>query len=129
MNWYIQAWRKYAVFDGRARRSEYWLFNLFNFLILCILLLIDFSAGRFDPEMGWGVLSGLYTLLVCLPSLSVSVRRLHDSSKSGWWLLIGIIPILGSLILLVFMLQDSSPGRNQYGPNPKEASRTTYGYD
>ncbi|MGH8554125.1 MAG: DUF805 domain-containing protein [Gammaproteobacteria bacterium] len=119
MNWYLDVLKKYAVFGGRARRKEYWYFVLFNILISILLGTIDAVTGSFSPETGLGLLSGLYALAILIPGIAVSVRRLHDSGKSGWWLLIGLVPLVGAIVLLVFMVQDSMPGENQYGLNPK----------
>lgn len=119
MNWYLSALRKYFVFQGRARRKEYWFFWLFNTIFLAILSVLDNSTGTFNPDSGYGLLSGIYSLVVFIPSLAVSVRRLHDTSRSGWWLLISLIPLIGFIVLLIFMLQNSTPGQNQYGANPK----------
>lgn len=119
MNWYLDVLKKYFVFQGRARRKEYWMFTLFSVLIYIALMIIEGILGM-GGEGGLGLLSSLYSLGVLLPSLGVAVRRLHDTNRSGWWLLIGLIPILGGIVLLVFMVLDSQPGTNQYGPNPKE---------
>lgn len=119
MNWYLDVLKKYAVFNGRARRAEYWYFMLFNFLISIFLVTIDFVGGSFNTETGVGLLSGIYSLAVLIPGISVTVRRLHDADRSGWWLLIPLIPIIGGIVLFIFMIQDSTPGDNQYGPNPK----------
>ncbi|TVQ91594.1 MAG: DUF805 domain-containing protein [Chromatiaceae bacterium] len=119
MNWYLEVLRKYSVFTGRARRKEYWFFQLFNIIILIVLAVLDASTGTLQPELGLGLLSGLYWLAVLLPGLAVAVRRLHDTNRTGWWLLLVLIPLLGGIILLVFMLLDSQPGENQHGPNPK----------
>ena len=119
MNWYVEALRKYAVFSGRARRKEYWFFLLFNVLILIGLGLLQAVIGAADSVGGTGLLTGLYSLAMLLPSISVGVRRLHDIGRSGWWLLIGILPVIGSIVLLVFAVLDSQVGENQYGPNPK----------
>jgi len=118
MNWYLQALKQYAVFKGRARRKEYWFFALFN-LIVSIVLTVDYMTGSLDPELGVGLLSGIYSLAILIPSLAVTVRRLHDTDRTGWWVLIAFIPFIGAIVLLVFMLLDSKPGDNQYGPNPK----------
>jgi uncharacterized membrane protein YhaH (DUF805 family) len=122
MHWYLNVLKKYAEFSGRARRKEYWFFQLFNMLFVLALMVVDGMTGtmRGKPGFGFGLLSGLYVLGVFLPSLGVLVRRLHDTGRSGWWFLIGLIPLVGPIILLVFALQDSHPGANQYGPNPKE---------
>ncbi len=114
MNWYLEVIQKYAVFDGRARRKEYWMFILFHIIIVIVISIIEGAFG--SP----GVLSTLYGLAVLLPGIGVSIRRLHDTGRTGWWMLIGLIPILGAIVLLVFMVQDGEPGENQYGPNPKE---------
>lgn len=120
MNWYIEVLKKYADFSGRARRKEYWYFALFNLIITFILGMIDGFTGSFSTEAGIGILGGIYMLAVLIPSISVSVRRLHDTDRSGWWLLIGLIPLIGFIVLLVFMVQDSKPGQNEFGSNPKE---------
>ncbi|MEI7450462.1 MAG: DUF805 domain-containing protein [Desulfomonile sp.] len=122
MNWYLEVLKKYAVFGGRARRREYWSFALFNVLISIVLAIIDYVTGTFRPAGGMGLLGTLYGLAVLIPSIAVSVRRLHDTDRSGWWLLIGLIPIIGAIILLIFVLKDSQPGENQYGSNPKAST-------
>ena len=122
MNWYLEVLKKYAVFSGRARRKEFWFFVLFNIIISIVLAVIDGVTGSFSPEAGMGLLGGIYTLAVLIPGRAVSVRRLHDTERSGWWLLIALVPLIGAIVLLVFMVQDSKPGQNQYGANPKEAT-------
>lgn len=119
MNWYISTLKKYAVFSGRARRKEYWFFQLFNTLIVVALAVIDAVTGTINKGVGMGLLSSLFVLAVLLPSLAVLVRRLHDTGRSGWWILIAFVPFVGGIVLLVFTLMDSQPGTNQYGPNPK----------
>lgn len=125
MGWYLEALKKYAVFGGRARRKEYWMFFLINFIISIVLTLIDNLIGTFSYQAGVGVLQSLYSLAVLIPSLAVTVRRLHDTGRSGWWILIGLIPLIGGLVLLVFMVLDSEPGANKYGPNPKAGYSVT----
>lgn len=120
MNWYLEVLKKYVEFSGRARRKEYWFFVLFNFLVYLGLVIIDGLTGSLDAKSGIGLLSGLYSLAVLLPYLGVTVRRLHDTGRSGWWLLIALIPLVGPIVLLVFMVLDSTPGQNEYGDNPKE---------
>jgi len=122
MNWYIEVLKKYAIFNGRARRKEYWYYYLFYMLIYIVLIIIDVVAGTFSAEAGMGLLSGIYTIAVLIPSIAVGVRRLHDTNRSGWWLLIGLIPIIGAIVLIVFLASDSKPEENQYGPNPKAAT-------
>lgn len=118
MSWYLAALKKYAVFSGRARRKEYWFFVLFNVIIAFVLGLIDGFLG-FTTEYGIGILGGLYALAVFIPGLAVTVRRLHDTNRSGWMLLLGLIPFIGFIILLVFYFQDSDSVANKYGENPK----------
>ena len=121
MNWYIKVLKKYAVFSGRARRKEYWMFVLFNFIFGLVASLIDLGIGLLTfAVFGFGILSILYAVAVFVPGLAVSVRRLHDVGKSGWYLLIILIPIAGPIWLLVLVCMDSQPGHNAYGPNPKE---------
>ena len=114
MEWYINVLKKYAVFQGRARRKEYWMFTLVNFIIACVLSLLTRFIGIF------GILSFVYSLAILIPSIAVCVRRLHDIGKSGWWFLLILIPLVGSIILLVWYCMDSQEGENAYGPCPKE---------
>jgi len=116
MTWYLEVLKKYAVFNGRARRKEYWFFVLFNSIINIVLSGID------SVTTGMGLSVGLYTLAVLLPSIAVFVRRLHDTDRRGWWILIGLVPLIGWIVLLIFMVQDGKPGENQYGLNPKAAT-------
>lgn len=116
---YLNAWRRYVDFSGRSRRREYWFFVLFNVLISIGLSIVDSVLGLGNIEAGLGVLSSLYGLAVLLPSLSYAVRRCHDIGRSGWWLLLLVIPLIGPLVILIFMLMDSEPGSNSFGPNPK----------
>jgi uncharacterized membrane protein YhaH (DUF805 family) len=115
MNWYFEVLKKYAVFSGRAHRTEYWMFYLFNFLI-------SFGVAFFEGLLGGeGVIWIVYSLAVFLPALAVLVRRLHDTGRSGWWVLIALIPLAGAIVLLVFAVLDSEPNANEHGPNPKAA--------
>jgi len=125
MGWYLEVLKKYAVFDGRARRKEYWMFFLTNLVISVVLILIDLLIGTFSPQGGVGLLQGLYSLAVLIPSIAVTVRRLHDTGRSGWWILIALIPFIGGIVLLIFMALDSEPGANQYGLNPKGGNIAT----
>ncbi|WP_129690824.1 DUF805 domain-containing protein [Gottfriedia acidiceleris] len=113
MEWYLKVLKNYAVFNGRARRTEYWMFFLFNAIITIILSFLE-NIGDIT-----NVLTGIYGILTLLPSLAVGARRLHDSGKSGWWLLIGLIPFIGTIILLIFFCLDSEEGDNRFGANPK----------
>ena len=119
MNWYLHVLKKYAVFKGRARRQEYWYFLLFNILISFALSMVDAMIGSPGAAEGGGLLGTVYSLAVLIPSIAVGVRRLHDIGKPGWWMLIGLIPLIGLLVLIYFFVQDSHPGSNEYGPNPK----------
>ena len=116
MNYYLGVLKKYAVFSGRAQRAEFWYFTLFNALIGVAINFIDILVITISIPLG---LSILYMLAVFIPGIAVSVRRLHDTNKSGWYLLIGLIPIIGSIVLIIFFIIDSDPTENQYGPNPK----------
>lgn len=127
MNCYLDVLTRYAEFSGRARRKEFWLFAAVNFLVTLVFGFIDLALGLVSEEAGIGLLSGLYSLVVLIPYLAVTVRRLHDSGRTGWWLLIGLIPLLGPIVLLVFMLLDSDPAENRYGPCPGAAGRMTPG--
>jgi len=119
MNWYLEVLRKYTVFSGRSRRREYWFFVLFNTLIMFTLTYIDMSMGTASADMGGGLLSGIYALAVLIPSIAVTVRRLHDTDRSGWWILIILVPLIGFFWLLILTVLDSQPGDNRFGPNPK----------
>src|SRR5262245_19847359 len=105
--------RKYVVFSGRAKRSEYWYWVLFQILLLIALLLADMAVLR-----NTGVLNAIASLALFLPSLAVTVRRLHDSAKSGWWILIILVPLVGSIVLLVMMCLRGTDGPNRFGPQP-----------
>jgi len=121
VNWYLEVLKKYAVFSGRARRKEYWYFTLVNFLISLALATMIYSDGINFHNLMYLVVDRIYFLAILIPSIAVTVRRLHDTGKSGWWILIGLVPIAGSIALLIFTVQDSQPGENQYGSNPKTA--------
>ena len=120
--WYGQCWRKYATFIGRARRSEYWSFVLLNSLMVVIMFFMPPAMqahginGNVVRVIAFLFLG--YVLVSIIPGIAVTVRRLHDIGRSGWWWLISLLPYVG-LILFVFMCRDSQPGSNQYGQNPK----------
>lgn len=122
MSWFLAVLKKYAVFEGRAQRAEYWYFILFYLLIYIGLSIVDGVTGTFDAKSGIGLLSGLFSLALLIPSLAAGARRLHDTGRSGWWLLIGLVPLIGAIVLIVFLVQDSTPGDNPHGPNPKAAT-------
>ena len=113
MNWYLDVLKKYSDFSSRSRRTEYWMFVLINVVVSGVLYVIEAAAGSF------GILSALYSLVVLVPSLAVSVRRLHDTDREWYWILVGFIPVVGWLALIYFMALDSQAGSNKFGPNPK----------
>lgn len=119
MEWFLVALKKYAVFQGRARRKEYWYFILFYILIYIGLSIIEGMFGGSGSSGQGGILTAVFTLGMLIPSLSVGVRRLHDTNRSGWWVLISLIPIVGVFILIYFTVQDGQSGTNRFGPNPK----------
>ena len=114
MEWYLSVLKNYVGFSGRARRKEYWMFLLFNIIVSIVLNVI--GAVIMLPILGL-----IYSLAIILPSIAVAVRRLHDTGRSGWWLLIGLIPLIGAIILIIFFVQDSHD-ENEYGVNPKLAA-------
>jgi uncharacterized membrane protein YhaH (DUF805 family) len=123
----FEALRKYAEFEGRARRSEYWLFTLFQVLVtfglFLVLVMVAAATGGDGDQAGAAAvmivaLLGLFCLAMLIPSLAVSIRRLHDSDKSGWWLLLSFVPF-GGFVVFIFTLLDGTPGDNRYGPDPK----------
>lgn len=122
--------QQYAVFRGRARRSEYWWWALFAFLVDLVVnalggfqpVLVLLGQGRSGESPLWSVLAATVSLVLLLPSLAVFVRRLHDTGRSGWWWLIGLVPVVGWVVLLVFLVQMGSPDSNQYGPSPASAT-------
>ncbi|WP_299075097.1 DUF805 domain-containing protein [uncultured Paraglaciecola sp.] len=122
MNWYMEALKKYAQFGGRSRRKEYWLFVLFNMIFSIALTFIDAFIGTLNLELGLGLLSSTYGLAVFIPSIAVGFRRLHDTGRSAWWFLLFLIPLIGWLVILFYLVQDSQEEENQYGVSPKLAA-------
>jgi uncharacterized membrane protein YhaH (DUF805 family) len=117
-------WTNYANFKGRARRSEYWFIQLFlvvtNLAAAVIdLVLMNGDVDRFIANGGGGIVGLVWLLATIVPALAVLVRRLHDTGRTGWWVLIGLVPIAGGIVLLVFSVMDSHPQENTYGPSPK----------
>ncbi|MBB5119398.1 uncharacterized membrane protein YhaH (DUF805 family) [Streptomyces eurocidicus] len=106
--------KKYATFSGRAGRPEFWMFTLISVVISIVLAVLDMVLGT-DPLLGT-----VYSLAVLLPSLAVGARRLHDTDRSGWWLLISLIPIVGFIVLVIFWASAGKPHANAYGPTPQE---------
>ncbi len=124
MNWYLKVVRdNYANFSGRAQRVEYWMFVLINVVISVVLSIVEQTAGlTSEPDalgQTQGYLTPIYSLIVLIPSMAVTIRRLHDVGKSGWWILIALTCI-GVIPLLIWYISEGTPGDNQYGPNPRE---------
>ncbi len=129
MKWYLKALKNYVGFSGRARRKEYWSFVMFTVIISVLLGAATAAAGIVGAMQDLGILvtvasilgavSGLFGLAMILPGLAVSIRRLHDIDKSGWFILIGIIPLIGPIILLVFTVSNGTEGDNRFGEDPK----------
>lgn len=133
MHWYLDVLKKYATFDGRATRSEFWMFILINTLIMVIpFLLIGFlGAGTGEPSdtvatiLGlWLIFVIIYAIAVFIPTLAVTTRRLHDGGNSGWWQLLNFVP-LGGIVLLIFEVLPGTRGPNKYGEDPLERDFTT----
>ncbi|TCK62298.1 DUF805 domain-containing protein [Seleniivibrio woodruffii] len=114
MQWYLKAWKNWSDFKGRATRTEYWMFTLFNFAAYAVLGFLDFFAGL-------SLLDALYSLAVLIPLLAVTVRRLHDTDRSGFWIFILLVPFIGLIVLIVFLAQESRTD-NRYGTNPKKTA-------
>ena len=117
MKWFLKVLQQYSDFDGRARRKEFWIFMLFNWMFGAVASTLDIVLG-----FSWGyffLLNGLYSIVLLIPSLAVAVRRLHDIGKSGWMLLILLIPVVGGIWMLVLLLREGNSFENEYGPNPK----------
>jgi uncharacterized membrane protein YhaH (DUF805 family) len=127
MQYYLDALKNYAKFSGRSRRSAYWYFVLFNLIVSIVAAIIDNLLGttiKLETPQGlmalpYGYVYFIYALFVVIPGLALSVRRLHDVGKSGWFILIALIPLVGAIWLLILFCTDSVPGANEYGPNPK----------
>lgn len=126
MDWYLMVWKRFAEFEGRSRRKEYWMFALINIVVALILYVPGIILLASHNNLGGLLLIpyGLYCLATIVPGLAVSVRRLHDTGKSGWLLLLGLIPFVGGIIVLVLVCLDGDPGPNIYGPSPKAAGQT-----
>jgi uncharacterized membrane protein YhaH (DUF805 family) len=129
-NYWLAAWNNFGVFSGRARRMEYWLFRLEIMLVGLVIgvpfaLLKGTTSSEIVPEsnslMGILILGvvAILSIILIIVDLGVTIRRLHDTGKSGWWIFIRLVPYIGSLVIFIFMVMDSEAGENQYGPNPK----------
>ncbi len=114
MEYFVSVLKKYAVFSGRARRKEYWMFVL-------IATLISIATAAIDYFIGGQLINSLYSLAILLPSIAVGARRLHDTGRSGWWQLLALIPIIGWILLIIFYVKEGHEDDNDYGSNPKLA--------
>lgn len=123
MNWYFAALNKYADFSGRARRREYWTFTIVNVVLIIVGVIVDNVVGTIVFDGPFGYLSLAIIIATIIPGLAVTVRRLHDSGKSGWYYLLSFIPYAGGILMLVMMLLDSEPNENQNGLDPKADER------
>lgn len=121
MKYFTHVIRNYVNFSGRARRKEFWMFVLFAFLFSVAAGIIDNTLGTTDETGTTGVFSGLFGLFLLLPSLAVSARRLQDTGKSGFWLFLYLIPVIGFIVILIFCILPGNEGRNKFGPDPKQA--------
>lgn len=117
MGWYWQVWQKYVVFEGRANRPEFWMFQLINGLVEFALWVLTTIAHPLS------FLMGLYGLALILPTLALQVRRLHDTNRSGWWIFINLVPLVGGIVLFVFDVLPGDWGSNRYGPRPADDPR------
>lgn len=125
MSWFVLAWQRAADFSGRSRRKEYWYFQLFNAIVMMFLVLfaVAFSDQGKPNMIAFGIMFA-YGVILFVPALAVTIRRLHDIGKSGWWYFIAFIPLIGGIILFVFTVLDSEPNANQWGLDPKASERT-----
>ena len=124
MNYYFAALKKYVDFSGRARRSEYWYFALFNIIFLIVAMALDNLLGTTVPPMPYGAFYIIYGMLVLIPGLAVFVRRMHDLGKSGTYIFLAFIPLIGAIWLLVLLITEGEAGDNKYGADPKAVSIT-----
>ena len=116
MFWILKVYANYANFRGRASRSEYWYFILFYIISIFVLSIIDGFIGIYK----YGLLSGIFIIINIVPTICLTIRRIHDTGNSGWWWLISFVPLVGFFTILFFALKDSEEGTNEYGANPKE---------
>ena len=123
MDYALTPLRKYADFSGRARRAEYWWFYLFVIIAFVVASIIDNLLGLGGSVGPYGMISALLGLAMLIPSLAAGVRRLHDTDRSGWWLLIALIPLIGAIVLLIFYVSEGTRGDNRFGPDPKSGER------
>jgi len=122
MNWYLEVWRKKLVLNGRAGRKEYWMFTLYNFIFALCAAVLDNVFGTNFTGLPYGFLYFVYLLIILVPSFSVTIRRLHDTGKSGWMMLLLLVPFIGTIWIFILTVLKSDPGENKYGPNPENNS-------
>ncbi len=120
MKWFLKALKQYTDFNGRARRTEYWMYTLFYVIFSYAAVMLDYLLGTTS------VFTGIYSLALLLPTIAVGVRRLHDIDKSGWMMLVGLIPLIGQIWLIILFVKEGTPGSNEYGINPKEVSQVGF---
>lgn len=125
MSWYFTVLKKYAVFSGRARRKEYWMFILFHMIFTVVAVFLDKILGNAIEEFGYAYITILYVLVLFIPELAVSVRRLHDTGRSGFMIFVAFIPVIGTVWLFILMLLEGNSGDNKYGPDPTAAAATS----
>ncbi len=120
MKYYLDVLKNYAVFSGRASRKQYWMFVLFNVIFAIIAVILDNVLGLAMKDVGYGPIYGLYVLATLIPGIAAAVRRLHDTGKSGWYFLVALIPCVGGIVLLVFLVGEGVAGPNEYGAEPTD---------
>ena len=118
MDWYLKVLKNYFGFEGRARRKEFWMFVLINIVVSIVIALVDNILGL-NWGAGYGVLGTVYALAILVPSIALTARRLHDIDKSGWWQLIGLIPLIGWIVMIVWAATEGHRGENRFGADPK----------
>ena len=116
MEWYFAVLKKYGTFTGRSQRKEYWMFFLVNLVVYIARAIIDGLTGTFSAESGVGLLGAIYTLALLIPNLALTARRLHDTDRSGWWQLLSFLPLVGTIILIVFLAQEGRANRYAVAP-------------
>lgn len=119
MNYFLDALKNYVNFTGRATRQQYWMYILFYIVFYFVAVMLDINLGQFDEEEMTGFISTIYTFGLLLPTIAILARRLHDIGRSSWWILLILIPVAGSLVILIFTLIDSQKGENEYGMSLK----------
>lgn len=117
--WWLQGWRRYGVFEGRACREEFWYYALFNLLLGCLAVMLDLGFRTIDINSGVGLFQTINSAATIVPTAAVAARRLHDTNRSGWSQLVVFAPVVGAILLLIWLAADGDPHANQYGSDPK----------